>query len=228
MKRILVTGAARSGTGYVAEYLRSFVQIPNCVGHENVYGLHHEHEGRVTVHVSKLDQPPSWGTYQVESSWLAAPFLSSAAPDRSIVVHLVRDPIKAISSIYRRGFLRPGNAYGEFANKNLGGDLVFFEAYRDPLLRACHYWCEWNLMILTSKCPVAVWRVESLASADLAYVLDTAGIPYRPHIPPMKGVNSGGDRLHDPWRVPYSLRDIPTKFRGRVVEVGALFGYEVK
>lgn len=234
-KRILVTASARSGTAYVAAYFRLFTgRGRDFVGHEDVFGLHRHGPHGLEIVPGKLDWPmiPSWGTHQIEVSWLSMPYLGATdlAHDDSppIIVHLVRDPIASIASIYRRGFLVPGNAYGEFANIHLGGDSSFFATYHDPLARACHYWCEWNMAILISKRAVAVWRVETLASSDIASVLNAAGVEYRPTLPPPKGINSGGDRLHDPERVPRFLADIPVRFQQRVSEVGRLFGYEVK
>jgi hypothetical protein len=83
----LITGCARSGTGYTAS-LFSELGVP-C-GHEAVF----------TPYSTGFE---GWGTAQGESSWLAVPFVEQL-PAGTVVLHQVRHPAAVIGSLLAIGF----------------------------------------------------------------------------------------------------------------------------
>lgn len=119
MLKYVVTGAGRSGTGYMSKLLTS-VGIP-C-GHEQVFGLD-----------GMRDTP-----YQAGSSWLAMPWLADLAADVR-VIHLVRHPVKAISSLLTVRALQT-EPYAAFIRRHVPR-LVEWKTDAD---RATYYWLKWN------------------------------------------------------------------------------------
>jgi hypothetical protein len=89
MKRFLVTGCPRSGTGYAAALFRA---LGVRCGHENVFAPD-EALGR---------RPVDWNGYDGEASWLAAPLLPL---EDIVVLHQVRHPLDVIRSIVGIRFL---------------------------------------------------------------------------------------------------------------------------
>src|SRR5689334_5762287 len=89
-QRVLITGCARSGTGYLAALL---TELGLECGHERVFAPR-------TVRGST----PTWPDgVRAESSWLAAPYLAHL-PKGTAVVHLVRHPLAVMRSNLRIGF----------------------------------------------------------------------------------------------------------------------------
>ncbi len=118
----IITGTPRCGTNFIASL---FTQAGIPMGHECYYGL------------------PYGGTWMEtmrgEASWLAAPFLER----HTDVIHIVRNPIKVISSMKHDKFLdEPFNPYAEFAIRHLPTILDY-----EGLDRYIHYWIEWNKKI---------------------------------------------------------------------------------
>lgn len=233
-KRILVTGTARSGTMYTSRLLSELGGLP--VGHEDVFGLHtrtsdgdllKDEEGRViTRELSPAGDPPEWGKYRVEVSWLAAPFLGRLDKD-ILVVHQMRHPLDTIRSIQARKFVRVGNPYTEFAY--LAGAI---DPYSDPLTMACHYYVRWTDIITRFRTPDLWWRVEDLFSHHwileplLEYAVgeDRRPIPHRERINVPKDLNGTpsqdlGDPLH--------LGDLSNFLADRIAAIAERFGYEI-
>lgn len=232
-KRILVTGAARSGTKYTAELLSQLSGLP--VGHEDVFGLHERTGEGLKVGGKTLDpfgELPDWGAYRIEVSWLAAPFLG-LMPEDVLVVHQIRHPIRAIRSIYQRGFLRQGNPYGEFAVGVLDGRWIggkgAWSIWPTGLESACEYWVRWNNLIANSRTNL-YWRVEDLHSGHwileplLEHVLGDAWGLGNDSINVPTDLNTGG-RIDS--ELPARLDDIPEKWRPEVYSLGRKFGYQL-
>lgn len=130
-QRVLVTGCARSGTGYLAALL-SELGLP-C-GHERVF------EPR-TLH-RPVAVAPAWpASVRAESSWLAAPYLARL-PAGTTVVHLVRHPLAVMRSNLRIGFFTSPSEYLDHACAHVPG---LFDG--QPIERAARYWIGWNTLI---------------------------------------------------------------------------------
>jgi hypothetical protein len=134
-QRVLVTGCARSGTGYLAALLS---ELGLACGHERVFEP-------ATLRGLKPGSPapaPSWpDSVCAESSWLAAPFLASL-PKGTAVVHLVRHPLAVMRSNLRIGFFATPSEYLEHACAHVTG-----LRQRAPIERAARYWTAWNELI---------------------------------------------------------------------------------
>jgi hypothetical protein len=128
LQRVLVTGCARSGTGYLAALLS---ELGLECGHERVFAPR-------TVRGST----PTWpADVRAESSWLAAPFLSKL-PQGTAVVHLVRHPLAVMRSNMRIGFFSAPSEYLEHATAHLP---VLRQG--QPIECAARYWTGWNELI---------------------------------------------------------------------------------
>jgi hypothetical protein len=132
-QRVLVTGCARSGTGYLAALLG---ELGVACGHERVY------EPRTVLRAGAGNAAPSWpDTVRAESSWLAAPYLASLPADTA-VVHLVRHPLAVMRSNLRIGFFASPSEYLDHACAYVPGLLE-----GQPIERAARYWTGWNALI---------------------------------------------------------------------------------
>lgn len=123
--RFVVTGCGRSGTGYTANLLTS---LGLACGHESVFRPRDPRQG-----------PVKWpASLAGDSSWLAAPFLTSL-PEGTVVLHQVREPVSLIRSFLRIGFFEKPSGYLQFAEAQLP-EL----AHGDPTERCMKYWLYWN------------------------------------------------------------------------------------
>jgi hypothetical protein len=133
-QRVLVTGCARSGTGYAAALL-SRLGLP-C-GHERLFAPDTVRDRR-----GGWGALPRWPpSVPAESSWLAAPFIERLAPG-TLVVHLVRHPLAVVRSNLRIGFFHEPTDYLDFARAHLPGP-----ERGSPLAQAARYWVGWNALI---------------------------------------------------------------------------------
>jgi tetratricopeptide (TPR) repeat protein len=125
--KLLVMGCGRSGTGFVAKVL---TEAGLKAGHERVF-----HPGTRT---------PEWGATQVESSWLALPWLPTLGSDVH-VLHLVRNPIKNARSWMGVGMFATNahpdhEPYREAVRRCAPGVMD----YSTGLERWLAHWVVWN------------------------------------------------------------------------------------
>ncbi|MCX7567525.1 hypothetical protein OS189_14355 [Sulfitobacter sp. F26169L] len=156
--KILVVGCGRSGTGYFAKTLQRN-GIPAT--HEGIFNLEKE------LADSDMQTP-----FLCESSWYAAPYIDRIE-GLTHVFHLVRNPLKVMSSFYRIGMLASGplrhisQGYPKryFGNPNRPAEKIaarteFVMRHREFLQtngqlfepqtetgRLDKYWWHWNQMI---------------------------------------------------------------------------------
>jgi len=146
MKRLLVTGIGRSGTGYMAKLLTD-AGIP-C-GHEAIYD-------------SGTHEPPDWGDAVAESSWFSAPMLNSVRRG-TFVLHVVRHPMNWLASwaftVWRPE--RRSAAPTQYISRHLGEDWCA-RAEADPIDAAMALWVAWNRMIEADPCPTLRMKVDHM------------------------------------------------------------------
>ena len=128
--KFVFVGTGRCGTGYMATLMQT-LGIP-C-GHEAVF---------------KPVGDPVWGPWRGDSSWLAAPHLSSF---KGTVFHVVRHPLDVVSSIAVRHWFQESNPYGLYSCAALGME----PDWSDPVTMAAEFTFRWNEMIE----PYAEWRI---------------------------------------------------------------------
>jgi len=161
--RLLVTGCAGSGTGFIACVL--FRCGVRC-GHEQVF---------------RNDGSIEWADFDAESSWLAADRLAGIEREPEIArVHLVRHPVRVARSIVR---------FFDTADVEIGDHLPEWKTQRDvvrkflpevfeartPIERFCRYWQLWNTEI-EKYVPWRV-RIEDLVPENLVEFCRVVGKP---------------------------------------------------
>lgn len=220
MRKIVVTGCGRSGTGSLAEALTA-AGVP-C-GHEEVFGV---------------NGPVDWGNLQADASWFAA---GMTLPADVGIIHVVRNPLAVAASLYRIGLfetppwrlvlggrlsirkaggllVRPARCKRRIRNVRWQRGLVdqhtsvFTE--RDETVRCLRYWEEWDS--LTARLndghrPYLRVRLEDEPWRDIGAFLGVELAPVKAN--------------HKPAYPPRPLPDveIPTP----VAERAAQYGYEL-
>ncbi len=159
--RVLVTGCARSGTGYTAALL---TRLGVDCGHERLY-----EPGRIqAAGKGRLDVAPGWPkAVAAESSWLAAPFLRSLHPG-TLVLHQVRHPLEVMRSKLRTRFFETPTAYLDLAAAHLA------QLQRGSSLeRAARYWVGWNELVERAERWTSLrYRRHRLEDVNEAFLLE--------------------------------------------------------
>lgn len=155
---LIVTGAQRSGTSYIATVLHRA-------------GLDATHEGNPPGQGWR-DHDPREGPrtdVDIDVCWHSSWWLSDL--DGVTVVHLVRDPLASIaSSATRRTFWRPRPS-GAWAI-----DRIPAIGEGTNLQRCVTYWVEWNQLVEPHA--HARLRVEDATAETLSALLDRAGVDH--------------------------------------------------
>lgn len=150
---LVVTGAQRSGTRYLAKVL---AQAGYAATHElgDPFGLPKDAPDPRTT-------PPQGA---IDVSWLAAWF-----QPESYIVHLVRHPLEAIASSSHRGTFSKPRPYGKWAMDK----MPEIELYDEPA-RSARYWLGWT-ELADSQAHERL-RVEDITARSLAEMLERAGV----------------------------------------------------
>lgn len=119
---VVVTGAGRSGTGYMAALLTS---MGLACGHELVF--------------NPWTDLPFFGNLQGDASWLAIPFVADLAAD-TIVVHQIRNPLDFLRSSVGIHMLTDPGPYLDF----IGRHWPWVLGLPDDLTRSLAYWVTLN------------------------------------------------------------------------------------
>jgi hypothetical protein len=151
----LVTGTGRCGTVHMAKLLTS---IGHPCGHESIFtpnGLEYAlrklrgepiQHSRVSMADGRWLVDPNYIT--AESSYMSAPFLRHKELSATIIIHVVRHPLRVVFS-FRDGFdyfaqIDPQHdPYQRFIYHH----LPELKEVGDPLSRACLFYVLWNEMI---------------------------------------------------------------------------------
>ena len=154
--KFLVTGSGRSGTNYMSRFLTS---IGIMCGHESIF----THDGIIEA-IYRLKEPEAVRTsfcslsnsdewfnpsLQIaDSSYMSAPYLDDPILEDTKIIHLIRNPIKVISStFYDANFFSEDNLiqtpYVEFVY----GILPQLKIIEDRLEKNIMYYILWNEMI---------------------------------------------------------------------------------
>ena len=156
--KFVIVGTGRCGTVYLAKLL-SALELP-CT-HEGIFS----YEGLDTAllklnNKSKIqnseislrsgDWLKNFDSVQGDASYLAAPFLNHPALSNTKIIHIIRHPLKVISSLV--------DDFGYFTDTSLPinpdpwqefiySHIPVLKSPMEPLDRAALYWIEWNKMI---------------------------------------------------------------------------------
>lgn len=142
--RAIVTGTPRSGTKFIANLLCRL-------------GINASHE----LYFNPWFQSIAELKHDVEVSWMAAPYLAEL-PHDTLIVHLVRNPLRAINSMISTGHFGTQNVYAEFLAKHSG------TTHPAPA------WYHWNRIIESHGAmkPYVRIRLEDWAALQGAYGVD--------------------------------------------------------
>ncbi|MBK7644667.1 MAG: hypothetical protein IPJ19_16765 [Planctomycetes bacterium] len=215
LRRFLVTGVGRSGTGYTASLL---TELGCPTGHEEVFGPPRlRNAGQITW-------PPDVAG---DSSWLGAPYLD-ALPEGTVVLHQVREPVANVRSSLRIQFFSTPSWYRIFAEEHAPTLLVGSEPER-----CLRYWLEWNRMAERAREMPALeyfrYRLEDIDHALVGEICARIGLEVTPariaevleQIP--RDYNTRRDKQNDgDWR----WSELPPGGTKRAVEqLAASYGY---
>lgn len=175
--KYIVVGTGRCGTVYMARLLTS---LGIMCGHEAIFtpdGV--QPAAAMTSFASTHDllhqgQPTQpWfdpGCVQAEASWLAAPFLQEDIALPSQILHVVRHPLKVISSLHDFHFFNfalPTHAqYKAFVLRHL--PPIRFVA--GEINRAAYFYIHWNRRIEQSRPEACLLRIEDQPRKLLSYL----------------------------------------------------------
>jgi hypothetical protein len=198
--QFVVVGTGRCGTGFVSKCLSS-VGIP-C-GHEEVFQPHDNIEQRLSS--SKL---------RAESSWLAAPHLTNRLLRDTKIIHVVREPLKTISSLVSALFPVQSHPYTDYAVLH----VPELRELRSPVEKAACFYVRWNLMIekLKGNKPYFFTRVEDILSPGFLHFLC---------VPTGSSLFSDTKRGTRTSAFPSDLRCLPPTIKRSLDEMSSRYGY---
>jgi len=232
--KFLVTGTGRCGTAYMAKLLSS---VGVMCGHEAIFtfdGLERAKDrlaGRSKIFLSpccvidprnrqKLDT--NWfdaSKIAADASYMATPFLKDDIFNDTKIIHLVRDPLKVISSqiLDAKFFTYPCHQqilWQRFVIKT----MPEISSIENAIERACYFYVKWNNMISKSR-PSFVHKVENGLSNELCDFLNlTEKIP---KFNVSNQTNHWGIRKKD-----ITLDEIPKgSIRDSFLEKASFYGY---
>jgi hypothetical protein len=153
--KYIVTGTGRCGTLNVAHNL---TKAGIHCGHESIFNVGGIEDARARLNgekkiyasdiSTKLKDGSIWFDpllIKADSTYMAAPFLNSDLLEDTIIIHLVRDPLKVISSFVKN--LKYFHDLNTDWEKFMCQHLPSIKHYEEPIKRACEYYIQWNKMI---------------------------------------------------------------------------------
>lgn len=170
--KFLITGTGRSGTVYMCRLLTS---MGIMCGHESIftpYGLEEAYNRLKnpqlikTSKVSKLDENFIFDPdLQIaESSYMSAPFLDNKIIENTKIIHVIRNPIKVISSTYYdANFFAENNDGGKKYANFVELHLPQLQETKCRLEKVILYYILWNEMIIKKckNCDYILYNLES-------------------------------------------------------------------
>jgi len=160
----VVTGTPRSGTKYLARVLSS------C-------GIDCGHEKRFNPWEAVWSEPRRDDRPFGDSSWLVVPFLDQL-PATTKLLHVVREPLKAINSIIGTGHFEWASDYTWFLLKHAG--LTYSTDPEQVKVNAQRFWVTWNTRIENSGRVALRFQVEETEQVyrEIIEILDPSQQPH--------------------------------------------------
>jgi hypothetical protein len=166
-RRILITGCPRSGTGYMAALLTRLGATCGHAAHLNPASL-------------ELGVPPWPEGLAAEASWYAAPY-GESLPAGTVVVHVVRSPAAALSSLWRARLFRTRSVDRAYLERHAPMLL-----HGTPLQQTARIWTAWNEIAETNHDTSGLRyvrvRLEHLDEAALRWIGDLAEREFDPSL----------------------------------------------
>jgi hypothetical protein len=180
----IVTGTGRCGTNFVAKMLTK-LDIP-C-GHECIFDfepldkiikkIYHPHLRKLSfcsTHNLELkseiyEELEQWVDAEktiADSSYMAAPYLNMVILNHVKIIHIVRNPIKVISSFLKSlNYFNDSNPNNEWEQK-IFETLPELKKINNPIERACYYYVNWNNLIekKSNKDNTIICKIENITN----------------------------------------------------------------
>jgi hypothetical protein len=183
--KVVISGCGRSGTLYMQYVMEAF-------------GLQVGHEGFLADGIS------SWYIAQQARAKIVKSAMEHFK--KVVYIHLVREPLEAIASMWRCENLQNRSALDFFRKHCPNYQVEYDRGYGDPLYSAA-YWFIWNRMV-ESEFPDA-WRVrvEDVATREFIDEFShRSGMPYSEKT--VSQIQSLGNRTHEiPEELMQNLKD---------------------
>ena len=197
----IITGTPRSASRYMAEL---FTSVGIHISHELIFGM------PGLFHI-----PTPGEDIEGDSSWLAVPLLN--AYENVNKIHVVRNPIKVISSMKSKNFLEVGDS-------NLYTNYVFhcmpnIDQY-EGLDRYLYFWIHWNesAEYFIDK----FYRIEDITKSPKKF-FDSIGVSVPKGTEFFKGKSNIYDRGKD-----ISMSSFKScELYGQLVDRAAHYGYKL-
>jgi len=155
----VLTTARSGGRLFAATINQAHIRAMRLMHVNPPYEIRARHEPYALNYITDSLETENMNTNQgiVEVCWLA-----SACPYTRNAVHLVRNPIDVLRSIYECDFLHSSNPYGCYAARVLRDPLII--THQDPCARAARYYAGWLSKFTTHEYYdfTKVIRVEDL------------------------------------------------------------------
>lgn len=217
MIKYIITGTGRCGTLNMAHNF-TLAGIP-C-GHESIFnpeglqGAKDRLSGKKRIEASQVSMRDEsiWFDplmLKADSSYMAAPFLGEEIIKDAQIIHLVRNPLKVISSFVKNlGYFRnlKNSSWEKFMCRHVP-DLLETD---DHLERACIYYLKWNEMI--EQHDTIFHRIEDDVNVLLKQIGGTT-------IEPSTELNILFERDRD-----FTFDDIPLK--DEIISISQRYGYD--
>lgn len=226
--KYIITGTGRSGTVFMARFLTS---IGVVCGHEcifNTFGTDHAERLINNPHEirTSLVSGDSWLTDShsivADSSYMAAPYLDHSILDKVKVIHVVRNPIKVISSFVNDLNYFQSSLVGSSYENFIYG--MFPELYKDslnPAERACLFYVKWNEMIENKAKNCMRFRIEDDPESLLPFLDD---YDYNS----LKCFSDKKANTMQRGKIPIQLKNIPNGcIKDSFISMAQKYGYNV-
>lgn len=230
--KYLVTGTGRCGTAYMARLL-SNLDIP-C-SHEAVFNYNGLSIAKKVIQ-EKIPVITSWCSrydiktnkkitkwlhtdkIEAESSYMSAPFLQEDFLSNTKIIHLVRNPLKVISSfVLDIKFFSDLNSEDHYL-KFVKSHLPELHDIKTEIERACFYYVKWNNIIedLCQNKKHIIHKLENYSDENLFEFLNKKNVNIFSDV-----VNSGNKRTYK-----IEIVDIPEgKIKKDFLEIIEKYGY---
>jgi tetratricopeptide (TPR) repeat protein len=198
---ILITGTGRCGTGYMAKLLTS-AGLP-C-GHEEIFSF--------TINKDRLIHNEKIG----ESSWLAAPFLSSTYLNDTTIIHAVRHPLHTVQSLKRIKFFIAERNYCRYVEKYLPKIKTI-----DPDKVPFYFFIAWSKMIL--KYEKNARYIRHKVEDDPVSLIRKIGGDITNLFSDTKFNTKGNDKIQKE----ITTDEIPVEYKAEFLELSGRIGYKL-
>ena len=212
--KYLVVGTGRCGTVSVSRLLTQ-AGIP-C-GHESIFDSQGKAAERLKTNVFEQSftfARDGWKLplkIEADSSYMAVPFLESLFLKKTIIIHLVRNPLQVISSFVYGVKHFQENEWVKEWDDFIELHLSSIKDFDTPIEKATHFYIEWNKMIKAD----VFHRIED----DPRDLLEKLSLPIN---------NLYTEKANSfPRSVTIALEDIPKGMRDELVSMSLQYGYDL-